>query len=88
MKEWKQEFKDYYTIGDYVFKAEVIPDDVINFIEQIISERDREIIKILENTDVQMSANGDVSEDEKAMAKFLYKAHCNHIIKKLQTYGK
>lgn len=43
MKEWKQEFKDHYTIGDYVFKAEVIPDDVINFIDQIISERDAEI---------------------------------------------
>lgn len=54
-----------------------------NFIEQIISERGKEIIKMLENTDVQMSVNGDVSQDEIAMAKFIYKAHIKHIIKKI-----
>lgn len=54
-----------------------------NFIEQLISERDKEIIKMLENTDVQMSVNGDVSQDEIAVAKFIYKAHIRHIIKKI-----
>jgi len=52
-------------------------------VEQIISERGKEIIKMLENTDVQMSVNGDVSQDEIAMARFIYKAHIKHIIKKI-----
>lgn len=54
-----------------------------SYIEQIISERGKEIIKMLENTDVQMSVNGDVSQDEIAMARFIYKAHIKHIIKKI-----
>lgn len=35
------------------------------------------------DTDVQMSVNGDVSQDEIAMARFIYKAHIKHIIKKI-----
>lgn len=56
---------------------------IVTLIEKIISERDKEVIKMLENTDVQMSVNGDVSQDEIAMAKFIYKAHIRHIIKKI-----
>lgn len=64
-------------------------ENLINFVETLISDllkkRDETIIKMLENTDVQMSVNGDVSKDEIAMAKFIYKAHIKHIIKKIES---
>ena len=48
-----------------------------NFLKQeiknAIQTAQQETIKMLENTDVQMSVNGDVSQDEIAMAKFIYK---------------
>lgn len=54
-------------------------------ISQALQKRDEAIIKMLENTDVQMSVNGDVNKDEIAMAKFIYKAHIKHIIKKIES---
>lgn len=84
----------YVNSGNGTRHRDTVPvgDEVKDFINQsqkeLIELIRGEVIEMLENTDVQMSANGDVSENEKAMAKFLYKAHCNHIIKKLQTYGK
>ncbi len=60
--------------------------DFINsLLSQALQKRDEAIIKMLENTDVQMSVNGDVSKDEIAMAKFIYKAHIRHIIKKIES---
>lgn len=58
---------------------------VKEFISQALQKRDEEIIKMLGNTDVQMSVNGDVSKDEIAMAKFIYKAHIKHIIKNIES---
>ena len=58
---------------------------VTYLIDEALQKRDEEIIKMLENTDVQMSVNGDVSQDEIAMAKFIYKAHIRHIIKKIES---
>lgn len=89
---WKEEYINKFCTFEgenrMVFKNKITADESLNFIEQIISERDKEVIKMLENTDVQMSVNGSVSQDEIAMAKFIYKAHINHIKKKLKTYGK
>lgn len=56
-----------------------------DLLSQALQKRDSQIIKMLENTDVQMSVNGDVSKDEIAMAKFIYKAHIKHIIKKIES---
>lgn len=56
-----------------------------SLLSQALQKRDEAIIKMLENTDVQMSVNGDVSKDEIAMAKFIYKAHIRHIIKKIES---
>lgn len=59
--------------------------DLLDLISQALLKRDSQIIKMLENTDVQMSVNGDVGQDEIAMAKFIYKAHIRHIIKKIES---
>ena len=81
MKDYKERFIMFaFNEGSITKKT---ADKYLNFIEQIISERDKEIIKMLENTDVQMSVNGSVSQDEIAVAKFIYKAHIRHIIKKI-----
>jgi hypothetical protein len=83
MKDWKERIEIICrarkgSMDDGQFRATVEYN-----LEQIISERGKEIIKMLENTDVQMSVNGDVSQDEIAMARFIYKAHIKHIIKKI-----
>lgn len=95
MKDWKERLNQQFLFTqDKDFTWTAVPEgrcitgltkteDLIHFIEQVISERDKEVIKMLENTDVQMSVNGDVSQDEIAMAKFIYKAHIRHIIKKI-----
>ncbi len=56
-----------------------------SLLSQALQKRDSQIIKMLENTDVQMSVSGDVGQDEIAMAKFIYKAHIKHIIKKIES---
>ena len=91
MKENKRWRGAYNKI---IFEQVDINEETIpNFIQQEINKavlealqkRDEAIIKMLENTDVQMSVNGDVSKDEIAMAKFIYKAHIKHIIKKIES---
>lgn len=56
-----------------------------SLLSQALQKRDEAIIKMLENVDVQMSVSGDVGQDEIAMAKFIYKAHIKHIIKKIES---
>ncbi len=91
MKE-NQGWREAYN--KIIFEQVDINEETIpNFIQQEINKavlealqkRDESIIKMLENTDVQMSVNGDVSKDEIAMAKFIYKAHIKHIIKNIST---
>lgn len=93
IKQEKWWLKDFHEIGKKVEAANgttyMYNQMVIDFIEKVekeaLQKRDSQIIKMLENTDVQMSVNGDVSQDEIAMAKFIYKAHIRHIIKKIES---
>lgn len=90
MKDYKERLLKHDTLHTGNCNCNIDPnckyeERLIDFIEQIISERDKEIIKMLENTDVQMSVNGSVSQDEMAMAKFIYKAHIRHIIKQIES---
>ncbi len=66
-------------------QLQAIDEALTDLFSQALQKRDEAIIKMLENTDVQMSVNGDVSKDEIAMAKFIYKAHIKHIIKKIES---
>lgn len=91
MKE-NQGWREAYN--KIIFEQVDINEETIpNFIQQEINKavlealqkRDESIIKMLENTDVQMSVSGDVGQDEIAMAKFIYKAHIKHIINKIES---
>jgi len=96
-KEFEEIFvrdSNFYNPADEIRTRWLVPyvdtsaEQLKEFISKLISQEkekwNESVIKMLEDTDVQMSVNGDVSQDEKAMAKFLYKAHINHIKKKLQ----
>lgn len=89
MEEIKQKIK--WIVANHTSVAEADPlnteleDELFALFSQALQKRDEEIIKMLGNTDVQMSVNGDVSKDEIAMAKFIYKAHIKHIIKNIES---
>lgn len=88
IKDWIEDFDKEFTLGYFDADEKLagkISEDLKNFIQSLLDKQKEEIIKMLENTDVQMSVNGDVSKDEIAMAKFIYKAHIKHIIKKIES---
>ena len=82
MENWKNKYPLNTLKGESRKEFEEFIDTTLS---QALQKRDEAIIKMLENTDVQMSVNGDVSKDEIAMAKFIYKAHIRHIIKKIES---
>lgn len=58
MRDWKKEFHQRFVKEQDIFNGDKIilggkplskPDEVIEFIEQILSERDKEIIQIVKN---------------------------------------
>ena len=85
-EEFDKEFQNREIIGDRTFReyCKYLYPDIQDFIQSLLDKQKEEIIKILDNTDIEMSVNGSVSQDTIAMAKFLYKAHILHIKKKLE----
>lgn len=83
---WIEEFETLFSKLEEADAPNVL-EEIKQFISKLISQEkekwNESVVKMLEDTDVQMSVNGDVSQDEIAMAKFIYKAHIKHIIKKI-----